>query len=212
MLRTQPTMAEWMCTGVWSGVLEYNMTLQLTTWINPWGLAYALQKHAGAKVTLVDMAGVVNQDIPSVVACDVLKLPCRDVVVNANNETTTVRQLDVVDFDYAKVANANSAPGPTGFNDDELAQAEQLLRQIDCYYFCELGKVATMEGNNNHDENAFRVLYPTDRIFDGGVRKGWQSCCQQTATGQQYGSLDGTAMANRLRNHACRAHERDTSR
>eukprot|EP00977_Amphora_coffeiformis_P006224 scaffold1341_cov178-Amphora_coffeaeformis.AAC.1 len=239
---TLPTLAEWMCTGVWPGMVEYNVTLQLATWINPWGLAHALHKHLpAAKVTIVNMAGVGNQDIPSMVACEFLQFhsSCVEVDEAYNSATNnkedqskhgplptrtktveTIRKINIPNFTYHKVVNAkNNPPGPIGFADDDLTEAERILREMDCYYFCELGKTifTDVEGRSlDRSFSTFRIMFHDRRSFFGGddMRQSWENCCRQTESVKEKGVslLDGTATAERLRNLACRAHHRRKQR
>ena len=225
---TLPTLAEWMCTGVWPGVAEYNVTLQLATWINPWGLAHALHKHVpAAKVSMVNMAGVRNQDIPSMVACEFLQLHSSCVefnetyndMITRTKTVKTIRKLNISNFTYHKVVNAKTkSPGLTGFTDDDLAEAERILRQMDCYYFCELGKTIFTEEGRPLDRSspAFRILYHEKPSLFGGddIRQSWEHCCRQTESVKETGvsHLGGTATAKQLRNLACIAHSQQRKR
>ena len=160
-------------------------------------------------LTFLDMSGVVDGDVPSVLACDILPLPC--IVVNdtlANQQGMGGgRRIDLQGWgqklanSLPKVANKKESPTKSSLSTMETVEMERILREMDCYFYCKLGK---------EHPHQLTIMYPFDSLFAGGPKASLDACCQQVERqNQQYGKpiiLDGHVMARRLQEVACRNH------
>ena len=178
-----PHFSEWLCRGQWPNVMQYNISTIISAQVNPFGLAYAYKLYLGADVTMIDMAGVRDGDTPSSVLCDVLRLPC-----NKNGK------LDDASAVMPKTRNKRPNPTDLGMTADEIEEAEQILRDMDCYYFCRLG-------------DALTVISGKDDVFVDG-NESWKACCDRIMqSDDQEKQLDAKVSSKRLIDLSCRAHE-----
>jgi hypothetical protein len=76
-----------------------------------------------------------------------------------------------------------------GMSDSHLAEAEKLIRDMDCYYYCLLG-------------GSVNVLHASDEVFMDG-KMSWETCCQRNK--KQSEETDGRWMAGQLIQLGCRA-------
>lgn len=171
-----PTLAEWLCYGIYPEAMKYDVETILSAQLSPFGVAYAYSKYGSADVTLIDMSGVPNGDVPSSVVCDILGLPCEDGKLAAGDIEPSQK-------------NHKSEKAELGMTDAHLEEAEELIRDSDCYYYCLLGdKVA--------------VLYGIDEIFHDG-NMSWEKCCQRAKKKNE--DANGKWMAKQLIELGCRA-------
>jgi len=171
-----PSLAEWLCKGEYPEVMRYNISAILAAQLNPFGVAYAYHEYGGADVTMIDMAGVKDGDIPNSVVCDILKLHC-----TAEGKLSNYGEKP-------KARNKKVEPTDLGMSDDDLNEAEEIIRDMDCYYYCQLG-------------SNLNVLYPKDEVFADGETS-WKKCCERDI------KVDGRVASERLRGLGCRAHEK----
>ena len=202
-----PTVAEWLCTGTWTGVMTYNISAIISAQVNPWGVAAAYQQHLGdgVQTMLLDMAGVADQDIANVVACDAMHLPCftTNKTLANNPRTGGGRRVHIpkgIQLRHVIETNHRKAPDSTGFDEMEQDELEQILQDMDCYYYCQMG--ADTSASN------FSILYPTSPIFAGGRQASFEACCRRV---EQRGPFDGVATTKRIVDVACRAHQRSST-
>jgi hypothetical protein len=172
-LGVPPHFSDWLCHGRWTNAMQYNVSTIISAQVNPFGVAYAYHHYLGANVTMIDMAGVRDGDTPSSVVCEVLQLPCK----NGKLEDLTV---------VPKTRNKRPNPTELAMTADEIEEAEQILRDMDCFYYCRLG-------------GALTVLSGKDDVFIDG-NESWKKCCRQK-------QLDAKASSTRLRGLGCRAHD-----
>jgi hypothetical protein len=114
-----PNLPKWLCTGEWTGKMQYDISKIVASQTNPMGVADAFLKSGNnMKVVLADMSGM--DDLSNVIVCEILQLPC------------------ISDGKVAEAAIMNQRSNPTdlGMTDAELEQVERILRQMDCYYYC----------------------------------------------------------------------------
>lgn len=179
-----PHFSEWLCRGRWSRVMKYNISTIISAQVNPFGLAYAYHHYLGADVTMIDMAGVRDGDTPSSVVCDVLRLPC-----NKNGKLGDSTSV------VPKTRNKRPNPTDLAMTADEIEEAEQILRDMDCYYFCRLG-------------DALTVISGKDNVFVDG-NKSWRKCCGRIMqSDDREKQLDAKVSSKRLIDLGCRAAER----
>lgn len=176
-----PSLAEWLCKGEYQEVMRYNISTILAAQLNPFGVAYAYHEYGGADVTMIDMAGVKDGDVPSSVVCDILKLPC-----------TAEGKLDSNSEIVSQARNKKVEPTDLGMSDDDLNEAEEIIRDMDCYYYCQLG-------------NNLNVLHAKDEVFADG-KTSWMKCCERNM--RNGGKIDGRVASERLRGLGCRAYEK----
>ena len=178
-----PHFSEWLCRGQWSNVMQYNISTIIAAQVNPFGLAHAYHHYLGADVTMIDMAGVRDGDTPSSVVCDVLRLPC-----NKNGK------LDDSSAVMPKTRNKRPNPTDLAMTADEIEEAEQILRDMDCFYFCRLG-------------GALAVISGRDDVFVDG-NESWKKCCGRIMQSDyREKQLDAKVSSKRLIDLGCRAHE-----
>ena len=171
-----PPFSEWLCQGLWSNVMQYNISTIISAQVNPFGLAYAYHHYLRATVTMIDMAGVRGGDTPSSVVCDVLRLPC--------DENGKLKDSMAI---VSKTRNKRPNPTDLAMTADEIEEAEQILRDMDCYYFCRL-------------RDALTVISGEDDVFVDG-NKSWKKCCLREK------QLDAKISSKRLIDLGCRAHK-----
>ena len=179
MFGPSPTLAEWLCYGEYPKALRYDIETILTAQLNPFGMAYAYHKYGNANVTLIDMNGTPDGDVPSSVVCDILGLPCSNGKMAGGTEVESA------------VLNHKSSRTQLGMTDAHLSEAEEVIRDMDCYYYCLLGE-------NIH------VLHGKDLIFQDG-RMSWERCCQRSE--EKDVKTNKKWMANQLIEIGCRAIE-----
>jgi hypothetical protein len=171
-----PTLAEWLCYGEYPQTMKYEMRTILSSQLNPFGVAYAYQQN-GVNVTLMYMSGVPDGDVPSSVVCNVLNLPCNDGKMAVKTEAESANK------------NHKSEWVELGMSDSHLAEAEKLIRDMDCYYYCLLGE-------------SVNVLHASDEVFMDG-KMSWETCCQRNNKKSE--ETDGRWMAGQLIQLGCRA-------
>jgi hypothetical protein len=116
---TSSSLSEWLCHGD-SIIMEKLVSAQL----NPMGVAHAFVRAYGnaSSVTIADMSGMVEDDVPTQVVCEVLRVaPCNDTVVtNTTPRNKVLTQL------------------PPGLMNLDLLEIETILRRMDCHSYCGL--------------------------------------------------------------------------
>ena len=165
-----PPLSEWLCTGKWEGRIEFDVEKIIASQINPMGVADAFVRYGNITATMGDMSDI--QDVPSTVVCEVLKLPCTD--------EGRVKNLE------PKVLNQRSNPTELGMEDTDVEKMEEILRRMDCFYYC------------NGLKDYLTVLHAKDEMFTDG--KGWNKCCESP----KY-FLDPLAAYRELKSLGCRA-------
>jgi hypothetical protein len=130
---------------------------------NPLFLAHTLLRNGNRNVkngtiTLIDMGGVERQglNVPHVIACDVLKVPCQNGWVEGLEHT---------------VWHMNSRAGDPGLSAQQLDDLEWLFRQRDCAYRDELLLLETPHNNitnNNKNDRWTLTILQKDTL--------WQDC------------------------------------
>ena len=184
-----PNFSDWLCRGRWTNVMQYNITTIISAQINPFGVANAYYRYLGANVTMIDMAGVSDGDTPSSVVCDVLQLPCQN---GRLGDAAAAIATGVV----PKTRNKRPNPTDLGMTSDEIEEAEQILRDMDCFYYCRLG-------------DALTVLSGKDDVFIEGKITPWKKCCQRIIDrGDGKNQCDAKASSKRLIDLGCRAYDR----
>ena len=93
-----PTLAEWLCYGEYPTAMQYNIETILSAQINPFGVAYAYSTYGGMDITMLDMTGVPNSDVPSSVVCDILGLPCDNGKLAVGQKTESEQKNHKVSF------------------------------------------------------------------------------------------------------------------
>ncbi|KAL7490129.1 hypothetical protein ACHAW6_015847 [Cyclotella cf. meneghiniana] len=182
---TSPTLAEWLCYGKYPQAMKYDILTILSAQLNPFGVAYTYHKYGGSDVTIVDMMGVPDSDIPSSVVCNVLRLPCTpEGKLAVNSEVVSSQE------------NHKSETAGLGMSSDHLKEAEIILRDMDCYYYCLLGE-------------SVHVLHASDEVFAAG-KNSWEKCCQRNKA-KKLEQSDGKWMAQQLVQLGCRALEESPS-
>eukprot|EP00588_Corethron_pennatum_P016566 CAMPEP_0194304364 /NCGR_PEP_ID=MMETSP0171-20130528/2133_1 /TAXON_ID=218684 /ORGANISM="Corethron pennatum, Strain L29A3" /LENGTH=414 /DNA_ID=CAMNT_0039055621 /DNA_START=158 /DNA_END=1402 /DNA_ORIENTATION=+ len=152
-----PTLAEWLCTGVWDGVYSYNMEMIISAQLNPFGVADAYARHGNATIKILDMSGV--EDAPAAVACDVLHLNC-----NRSGKVIGVSKKTVF------LNHSKKNPTSLGMDVKELAAAENILRRMDCHLYCALKQAK---------EHTITIIHAHDTMFvDSGK---WSRCCESSS-------------------------------
>ena len=178
-----PQFSEWLCRGQWPKVMQYNISTIIAAQVNPFGIAHAYHHYLGADVTMIDMAGVRDGDTPSSVICDVLRLPC--------NKNGKLGDSSAV---IPKIENERPNPADLAMTADEIEEAEKILRDMDCYYFCRLG-------------DALAVISGKDDVFADGSES-WKKCCGRIMqSDDREKQLDAKVSSKRLIDLGCRAHE-----
>ena len=190
-----PNFSDWLCRGRWTNVMQYNITTIISAQVNPFGVACAYHHYLKANVTMIDMAGVSDGDTPSSVVCDVLQLPCQN---GRLDDAAAATATGVV----PKTRNKRPNPTDLGMTTDEIEEAEEILRDMDCFYYCRLG-------------NALTVLSGKDDVFVEGKITPWKKCCQQIMNdhghrdrGDGKNQFDAKASSKRLIDLGCRANDR----
>lgn len=147
-----PSLSKWLCHGQWGGSVGIGFNVQeiLASQANPIGIANAFATFAGWNVTIVDMSGI--EDLPNTVACEILGVPCTN-----NNKVVGYENEDVLTL--AKRSN----PTSLGFSSEDMNEVEDILRMMDCYYYCEL-------------RDNISILHGTDEMFV--EQQGWKDCCK----------------------------------
>jgi len=146
----QPSLAEWLCSGQWEGHTGFNVDKILAAQVNPMGVAHAFYRYGNMNVTVADMVGI--DDLPNMVACEILNVPCTDKgkVVGLEDEQVLI-------------VGDRSNPTTLGLSDGDMNEVEEILRRMDCYYYCGLrSKIAILHGN--------------DAMFT--EKEGWKDCCE----------------------------------
>ena len=145
-----PTLAEWLCHGEWNRQMSFNVDKIISAQVNPMGIAYAFLKYGNnVNVTIADMSGI--EDLPNAVACEILDVPCTDngkVVGLEDEEVLMLFQRD----DTVELRLSH----------EEMIEVEDVLRRMDCYYYCAL------RGN-------VTILHAKDEMFT--KKEGWKDCC-----------------------------------
>jgi hypothetical protein len=136
------------------------------------GLADAFVRYGNVNATIGDMSGMA--DVPNTVACELLQIPC----TNDGNIVGRPTKKSVV-------LNRRSNPTELGMTDGDLEEAEEVLRRMDCYYYCGL-------------RDSITVLYATDDMFTES--EGWNKCCESPES-----FLTPSAAYIMLKNLGCRA-------
>lgn len=133
--------------------MEFHVKKILAAQLSPMGIASAFLRHGNMSVIMGDMSNM--PDISNTIACEVLKVPCTD-------------QGKVLGFNKtAKVRNQRSNPVELGLNPEQLKEVEEVLRKMDCFYYCDL--------RDNLD-----VLHANDTMFTN--KDGWNDCCASPET------------------------------
>ena len=171
-----PTLAEWLCHGTYPEAMTYDIETILSAQLSPFGVAHAYNKHGSANVTLIDLSGAPDSDVPSSVVCDILGLPCKNGKLSVGGIESSQK-------------NHKSEKAELGMTEAHLAEAEELIRASDCYYYCLLGD------NTN-------VLYGNDEVFQGG-KMSREECCRSSEKKDE--DANGKWMANQLIELGCRA-------
>ena len=185
-----PNFSDWLCRGRWTNVMQYNISTIISAQVNPFGVAHAYHSYLGANVTMIDMAGVSDGDTPSSVVCDVLQLPCQN---GRLDDAAAATATGVV----PKARNKRQNPTDLGMTTDEIEEAEEILRDMDCFYYCRLG-------------DALTVLSGKDDVFIGGKITPWKKCCQRIIDrgDGKNNQFDAKASSKRLIDLGCRAYDR----
>ena len=167
-----PTLSQWLCNGTWEGKMEFNVNKIIETQVNPMGVARAFLRYGNTSIVVGDMSNMT--DISNTVACEVLGVPC-------------TKEQKVVGWNKTKpkLLNQRENPAPLGFSDAEMIQVEDILRRMDCYYFCGMRENAT-------------ILHAKDVMFTND--NGWQDCCTSPET-----FLTPTQAYNELKSIGCHA-------
>ena len=173
-----PTLAEWLCLAEYPHAMKYNIETILAAQLNPFGVAHAYSKHGDVDVSLMDMSGVPDGDVPSSVVCDVLGLPCKNNKLAAGQTTESSKK------------NHKKEKVELGLTDEHLAEAEEIIRDADCHYYCLLGEKV-------------KVFHGSDKTFVD--ERSWESCCQRSQKKEV--KTDGKWMAEKLIELGCRALE-----
>ena len=181
-LATPPSFARWLCDGTWPQVMKFDVSRIFAAQINPFGVANAYHVHGGANLTILDMAGT-DGDIPSVVVCDVLNLPC------TAKGRLEEEELGSANIDHEAVMNKREIKSSLEMADDDLKELEDVIRSMDCYYFCRLG------GQVN-------ILYGKDEVFAGGENS-WRDCCRRAS--KEIRDIDAAQAFRIIRELSCRA-------
>lgn len=145
-----PSLAEWLCTSWWPGRMEFYVETILAAQINPMGVAHAFHEYGNMSIVVGDMSGM--SDLSNTIACEVLQVPC-----------TTEGKIVGFTKKTSKVLNQRDAPVSIGLSDEELQEVEEVLRRMDCYYYC-----GTLRGN-------ITILHANDSMFTN--KEGWNDCC-----------------------------------
>jgi len=184
-----PHFSDWLCRGRWTNVMQYNISTIISAQVNPFGVAYAYHHYLGANVTMIDMAGVSDGDTPSSVVCDMLQLPCKNGKLD---DSATAAATGVV----PKTRNKRPNPTDLAMTADEIEEVEQILRDMDCFYYCRL-------------RDALTVLSGKDDVFIDG-KKSWRKCCHRIIDRDDGKNqlLDAKTSSKRLVDLGCRAYER----
>ena len=142
-----PALDDWLCRGVWEGHARSYVDKFIASQLNPMGVASAFQKYMN--VSIIDMSGV--EDMSSEVACEVLGIPC-----TAHNK--------VLGWEDKEILMENHRPRPTllKLSDATKAEMENILRRMDCYYYCGI-------------RDNVKVLHANDDMFL--KPNGWADCC-----------------------------------
>jgi uncharacterized protein (DUF2164 family) len=165
-----PSLAEWLCTGQWEGRVEFDVETIIAAQINAMGVADAFIRHGNMTATMGDMSDM--DDVPSTVVCEVLKIPC--------TEDGKVKKRE------SKVLNQRSNPTELGMNDAEMVKVEEIIRRMDCFYYC------------NGLKDSLTVLRAKDEMFTNSA--GWNNCCESPAS-----FLDPSAAYRELKSLGCKA-------
>lgn len=142
-----PSLAEWLCTSQWQGRMEFFVQRIVASQVNPMGVARAFSNHMN--VIVGDMSQM--DDISNTIACQVLQVPC-----------TKEGKIVGLAEKKPKVLNQRDNPVEIGFSPDEIKEVEDVLREMDCYYYCDL------RGN-------LTILDAHDSMFTN--KEGWNDCC-----------------------------------
>ena len=126
-----PSLSEWLCHGIWEGRIEFHIETIIASWLNPMGLANAFVRYGNVNVTIGDMSGM--EDVPNTVACELLQIPC----TNDGNIVGQSMQKTIL-------LNKRSNPTELGMTDGDLNEAEEILRRMDCFYYCNRLKIISM--------------------------------------------------------------------
>ena len=170
--KDKPTLAQWLCTGQWEGQMGFHVETILAAQTNPLGVAHAFHHYGNMTVSVADMSGI--DDLPNMVACEILNVPCTDngkALGTENNE--------------ALVLGKRSNPTTLGFGEDEMNVAEQILRRMDCYYYCDVRDHIT-------------ILHGSDEMFT--EKDGWKRCCEMPEN-----FLSPSQAFEKLKEMGCRA-------
>lgn len=170
-----PTLAEWLCYATYTGAMKYDLETILSSQLNPFGVAFAYSTYGAANITMIDMTGVPDGDIPSSVTCDIMGLPCEDGKLAVGQETESAQK------------NHKSESTELGM---ALTEAEEIIRDMDCYYYCLLG------------ENGVKILHGKDVVFQDG-KMSWEKCCQRSKKREE--DTNGKWMTKKLIDLGCRA-------
>lgn len=145
-----PTLSEWLCSdGRWEGWAKSHVDKIIASQINPMGVADAFVRYGNMSVTIGDLSNIV--DAPSTVACEILGIPCSDEnkVIGWENKEPIVE-------------NQRHIPASLGLSNASMNAIEDILRWMDCYYYCGLRDNVT-------------VLHGKDSMFT--ANDGWKGCC-----------------------------------
>ena len=156
-LSSAPTLAQWLCHGRWEGYvgIGFRVDKVIAAQINSFGIADAFHRYGRMNVTIIDMSGV--DDLPNVVACEILRIPCS-------------QSKKVIGYEHDKDLFLGKRSNPTllGFNEHEMHHVEFTLRMMDCTYYCAL-------------RTNISVLHSNDGMFSHTPnKKGWSNCCENT--------------------------------
>lgn len=105
--------------------MGFHLETILAAQTNPLGVAHVFHHYGSMTVSVADMSGI--DDLPNTFACEILNVPCTDDGKVVGTEDNKALKL-----------GKRSNPTTLGFNNDEMKHVEEILRRIDCYYYCEL--------------------------------------------------------------------------
>ena len=142
-----PSLAEWLCTSQWQERMEFFVQRIVAAQINPMGVAHAFSNHMN--VIVGDMSEM--KDISNTIACKVLQVPC-----TSDNKIVGLAEKK------PKVLNQRDNPVEIGLSPNDMKEVEDVLRRMDCYYYCDLrGNLTILDGH--------------DSMFTN--KEGWNDCC-----------------------------------
>jgi len=107
----------------WTLEMDYDMHL-----LDPLGMAEIYLSH-GISVVIIDLSGITHQglDISSVIACDVLKVPCKNSFIMGNSYLPQIRN-------HMRAKRERLTAIRTDMTYEELQKIDEVMNIFDCTY------------------------------------------------------------------------------